>query len=714
MFFNRPGAILFYIAVFISANQSTAMAGPAAVDTLRAETAASEPHNWLLHGRTYDEQRFSPLKQINRNNIKQLGLAWHWEGHFNRGYEATPIVVDGVIYLTTSWSIVYALDARSGKQLWSYDPQVERGRNSYYACCDVVNRGVAVWQGRVYVGALDGRLIALDAATGHQEWQVQTLADDSYATITGAPRIVNNKVVIGNGGADFSARGYVSAYDTLSGKLQWRFFIVPGNPAKPTEGKHLKQARSSWKGSRYWQTGGGGTVWDAMAYDPSLNLLYVGTGNGSPWNREIRSPGGGDNLYLSSIVAINPDNGEMVWHYQSTPAEAWDYTATQPMILADLVINGKSQPVIMQAPKNGFFYVLNRRNGKFISAEPYVAVTWASHIDPVSGRPVENSERHYWDSPKVISPSPLGAHNWQPMSYSPVTGLVYIAARLDTSFAYSHPKNYKYDASKPVGNGMELFAALSPQETAKLNSGYGALIAWDPVAQREVWQVKHTQAWNGGTLSTGGGLVFQGLANGELLAYDERNGEILWRHQTQRGILASPITYAIDGEQYIALLAGWGGGPGRRGGVDSALIDNRAPGRLLVYKLAARQTLPILLEKLPQIVSMPKPNADAATVANGARIYRLHCVRCHSPQKGGALPDLRYIAPAVDKMFSDIVLGGIFAPRGMPGFKHLINEEQTEALQQYIRTLAHYNSGAQDNASDKSGSSLLKNRGDIH
>jgi quinohemoprotein ethanol dehydrogenase len=399
----------------------------ATINDARIRNANAEPGNWMSHGRTYDEQRFSPLDQIDEASVGELGLAWYWDTGTRRGLESTPIVVDGVMFNSGSWSVVWAHDARTGELLWEYDPQVPREWGKY-ACCDVVNRGVAAWEGKIFVGTIDGRLVALDATTGKPVWEVQTTDKERPYTITGAPRVVKGKVIIGNGGAELGVRGYFSAYDAATGEMAWRFYTVPGNPAEPFESAHLEKAAATWRGGKWWEVGGGGTAWDSMAYDPELNLLYVGVGNGAPWNRYIRSPGGGDNLYLSSIVAVNPDNGELVWHYQTTPGDTWDYTATQHMILADLEIEGTQRKVIMQAPKNGFFYVLDRTNGEFISAEAYVPVNWATHIDPESGRPVENPEAHYANEPKLIRPAPYGGHNWHPMAYNPNAGLVYIPA----------------------------------------------------------------------------------------------------------------------------------------------------------------------------------------------------------------------------------------------------------------------------------------------
>ncbi|HEX7375194.1 MAG TPA: PQQ-dependent dehydrogenase, methanol/ethanol family, partial [Steroidobacteraceae bacterium] len=427
------------IALLVLAGIGTALAagGAATVDGARIAGADREPQNWLSHGRTYGEQRYSPLAQINAGNAEQLGLAWSVPMGTYRGLEATPLVVDGVMYTTATWSVVHALDAATGRQLWTYDPQVPRewGR---YGCCDAVNRGVAVWRGRVYVGTFDGRLIAIDAKTGRKRWEVNTIDRTKPYTITGAPRVVKGKVLIGNGGAEFGVRGYLSAYDASSGKLVWRFYTVPGNPKNGFENPELKAAAATWHGE-WWIGGGGGTVWDSMAYDPELDTLYVGTGNGSPWNRDIRSPGGGDNLYLSSILAMNPDTGRLKWHYQVTPGDSWDYTATQHIILADLTIDGKPRKVLMQAPKNGFFYVLDRVTGQLLSADKFAPVTWASSVDLKTGRPVETPEASYSRETRIIVPAAYGAHNWQPMAYNPRTGLVYIPAHQPMG-VYSTPQ----------------------------------------------------------------------------------------------------------------------------------------------------------------------------------------------------------------------------------------------------------------------------------
>ena len=389
-------------------------AGPAAVNASRLTAADGDPGQWLSHGRTYGEQRFSPLDQISTETVGKLGLAWFADLDTRRGQEATPLVADGVLYVSTAWSKVKAYDAATGQALWSYDPEVP-GEWAVNACCDVVNRGVALWEGKVFVGSLDGRLIALDAASGRELWDVNTIDRSKPYTITGAPRVVKGKVLIGNGGAEFGVRGYVSAYDAKSGELAWRFYTVPGDPAKGFESPILEKAAATWSGE-WWTLGGGGTVWDSMAYDPELDLLYIGVGNGSPWNHMIRSEGKGDNLFLASIVALDPDDGSYVWHYQTSPGETWDHTATQHIIVADLRFGGGTRRVVMQAPKNGFFYVLDAKTGELISAESITDISWATHVDMKTGRPVETPQARFdrTGAPFVSRQNPNGAHTWHP------------------------------------------------------------------------------------------------------------------------------------------------------------------------------------------------------------------------------------------------------------------------------------------------------------
>jgi len=663
-------------------------AATASIDIDRIRVADSEPGNWLAHGRTLDEQRYSPLTDINADNAASLGLAWYWDTGTRRGLEATPIVVDGVMFSTGSWSVVWAHDAGTGELLWTYDPQVPREWGKY-ACCDVVNRGVAAFRGRIYSGTLDGRMIALDAGTGELAWETQTTDPERPYTITGAPRIVDGKVIIGNGGAEYGVRGYITAYDTNTGEQLWRFYTVPGNPADGFESRAMELAAGTWHGGKWWEVGGGGTVWDSMAYDPELNLLYVGVGNGAPWNRYIRSPGGGDNLYVSSILALNPDNGSLVWHYQTTPGDTWDYTATQHMILADIEIEGRERKVLMQAPKNGFFYVLDRTTGEFLSAEAYVPVSWASHVDPESGRPVENPDAHYANDTKTIRPAPYGGHNWHPMTFSRDTGLVYIPA-LDLSFPYAQDNAFKHDpeAWNTGVDFRELIPTTNPDEMIEnLKAVKGHLAAWDPVTQQEVWRVQHATSWNGGLLSTAGNLIFQGRSDGYFAAYRADTGALVWEYPVGVGIIAAPVTYTVDGEQYIAVLAGWGGAFGLASGAPRHRGNVLSEGRILAFRIGGESTLP---PTDVAFIDIPEPPAMTTTpeqVAIGEALYHENCAVCHSPgltASGGGVPDLRYSDASVHAAWDAIVRGGAFAAKGMASFSHAVDEAGAEAIRAYV------------------------------
>ncbi|PBK04518.1 PQQ-dependent dehydrogenase, methanol/ethanol family [Pseudomonas abyssi] len=651
----------------------------APVDTAAMLASETDGSQWLSYDRTWAQQRFSPLTQISTENVQQLGLAWSIDLDNSRGLEATPLYHEGVLYTSLSWSRVMAVDADSGEILWSFDPGVDKAKGRS-ACCDAVNRGVALWQGKVYVGTLDGRLIALDAKTGKPLWTQQTTDDSQPYTITGAPRVLKDLVLIGNGGAEFGVRGYFSAYDAATGALRWRFYTVPANPADgPQDSPALEAALKTWSDQTRWDLGGGGTAWDSMAYDAELNLLYVGTGNGSPWNREVRSPGGGDNLYLSSILALRPETGELVWHYQTTPGDSWDYTATQQLTLAELEIDGKPRQVIMQAPKNGFFYVLDRATGELLSAEKFGKVTWAERIDMATGRPVEAPNARYENEPALIWPSPFGAHNWHSMSYSPLTGLVYLPYQEIPATYANEGGNFVVRNAFNTGAGLENRSL--PREYAT-----GALIAWDPEKQTPAWRVERPNHWNGGTLVTAGNLVFQGTSAGQLEAYTADKGDLLWQFPTQTGVIAAPMTYQHNGQQYIALMAGWGGAAALFGGDAAVATGTRNISRMLVFKLDGKAQL----SSPPQqqaIDRVPQPVVAAASdIEQGALNYGIYCTVCHGVGAvgGGTIPDLRYSSDAVRDAWEAIVLQGAFRGKGMASFADSLSSEQAQQIKLYI------------------------------
>ena len=658
-------------------------AATASLDGSRIAAADAEPGNWLSHGRTYGEERFSPLDQVNADNVGRLGLAWHYDTGRDRGHEASPIVVDGVMFLTTSWSEVHALDAQTGELLWRYDPKVS-GDVGRWACCDVVNRGVAVWKGKVFLGALDGRLIALDAATGEVAWQVQTTDPEKHYTITGAPRVVKDKVIIGNGGAEYGVRGYVTAYDADDGEQAWRFYTVPGNPAEPFEHPELERAAATWTGE-WWTVGGGGTAWDSMAYDPELDLLYVGTGNGSPWTRVHRSPEGGDNLYLSSILAVRPDDGRLVWHYQTTPGDNWDYTAVQHIVLADLEIGGRQRKVLMQAPKNGFFYVLDRATGELLSAEKYVEVTWASHVDLATGRPVEVPAGLYEGAPSLVFPGPSGGHNWHPMAWSPRTGLVYIPAR-EMALTYPLMTDFEYD-ERVWNTGLDFARYTQLVLESPEPAPVGKLIAWDPAKGAAAWSVEQPGAFNGGVLATAGNLVFQGTPDGRLVAFAADSGQVLWQAETSIGIIAPPVSYTVGDDQYIAVLAGWGGNT--IVGMDAAVaaaVTHVNLGRMFAWKLGGDRPMPVVEERNVEIPEPPPLTASAEAVDQGRVLFNSNCGLCHGllAVSSGVVSDLRYASAETHATWQDIVRGGSLRSEGMASFRDLVSSDQAEAIRAYV------------------------------
>ncbi|WP_198162897.1 PQQ-dependent dehydrogenase, methanol/ethanol family [Sphingobium sp. TCM1] len=661
----------------------------------RLLAAASRPQDWVMHGGSYAEQRFSALDQIGIGNVRDLGLDWSLELDTNRGQETTPLVVDGRIYLTTAWSKVVAIDARSGRKLWQFDPKVP-GDSAVRGCCDVVNRGAAYYDGKIFVGTFDGRLIALSASSGNPIWSVNTVDQSRPYSITGAPRVVKGKVIIGNAGAELGVRGYVSAYDAHTGKQAWRFYTVPNADGKAdgaaSDEALRKFANSSWFDGEWKKTGGGGTVWDAIVYDQELDQLYIGVGNGTPWNHRYRSGGQGDNLFLSSIVALNPDTGKYIWHYQETPAETWDFTATQPIILATLPIEGRLRKVLMQAPKNGFFYLLDRVSGQLISARPFAHVNWATEIDPATGRPREVAGARYEKAPFLMSPSAYGAHNWYPMAFSPKTGLVYLPVQ-DVPFFYQQDGGYRY---RPQTFNLGTYSdknALPDGEAERkaiAASLKGALIAWDPVHQKEVWRAEQPGPAAAGVLATAGGLVFEGNPTGAFEAFDATSGKRLWKFQAETQIVGSPISYAVNGQQYILVVSGAGGGYG----LTSPFTADKRPkpnGRVLAFRLGGKASLnayqaPSLM---PSVV--PSDVFTTAQIGRGERIYETTCGWCHGPGgvSGGVLPDLRRSPSLADKAtWNSVVLEGLLQDRGMVNFSKTLTPQKAEDVRAYVASKA--------------------------
>jgi quinohemoprotein ethanol dehydrogenase len=657
-----------------------------AVDSasIKANTATS--NDWPTIGLDYGETRFSKLNQINTDNVGKLGLVWSYSLESSRGVEATPIVVDGIMYQTASWSVVHAIDARTGKKIWSFDPGVDREKG-YKGCCDVVNRGVAVYKGKVFVASYDGRLIALDAATGAKVWEKDTLIDHEHSyTITGAPRAFNGKVVIGQGGAEYGTRGYITAYDTETGNQVWRWFTVPGDPSKPFEDASMEAAAKTWDpAGKYWLNGGGGTPWDTITYDPDLNLVYIGTGNGSPWNRDIRSPSGGDNLYLASLVALNADTGKYAWHYQETPGDHWDYTSTQPMILADITIDGAARKVILHAPKNGFFFVIDRTNGKFISAKNFVDVNWATGYD-ANGRPIEVPAAR-GEAPYDSIPGPFGAHNWHPMSYNPQTGLVYLPAQ-GVPLNLTPEKTFAQNAATPgkFGGTTGWNVGFMLNATPPKAPAYGRLLAWDPVKQKEAWRAEYVAPWNGGTLTTAGNLVFQGTADGRFIAYNAATGEKLWETPTGTGVVAAASTYLIDGKQYVSVAVGWGG----VFGISQRVTELQSPGTVYTFAVDGKAPLPAFVKYQTEGL-LAGVSYDPKDVPEGTAIYVAACATCHGVpgvDKGGNVRNLGYVSKDTITNLKDFVFKGPFRDQGMPDFTGKLTEADVVKVQAFIQGTA--------------------------
>lgn len=637
--------------------------------------------NWPSGGRDYDEQHYSPLSEIDTSNVAKLGLVSSVNLDGEQSLEATPLAINGILYFSGSLSTVYAVDASNGTILWKYDPKVMERDPERLRYIFAVNRGVAYSDGKVFVGTIDGRLVALDDKTGKSVWEVLTIDRKSKRTITGAPRTYGDKVLIGNGGGDYGERGYITAYNVKTGKQAWRFYTAPGSPEENKGDATMEMAAKTWSG-KYWKTGTGGTVWDSFTYDPELNRVYVGTGNSGPYNPAVRSPGNGDNLFLVSIVALDADTGKYIWHYQMNPREAWDFKATAGIQMAELMIGGKKRKVLMQSPTNGFFYVIDRNTGRLISAQKIGKVTWADRIDLKTGRPVEAPNIRYEDGAVTIWPGQWGAHNWQAMSFSPQTGLVYIPYQ---------QVGTRYSIDKSAALGGTVMSAVVEGE----GDGKGKLLAWDPVAQKARWSVPLESLWNGGTLATAGRLVFQGIEDGTFNAYDAETGHKVWSFNAGLGIIAAPISYKVSNKQYVSILVGYGGSAS----MGSSFIQGgwrygEQPRRLLTFALNGAANLPKTAPRNAGLYPLDDPELtiDKMAAIRGKAITQAkNCILCHGMNlisRGSPGPDLRESNVALDrKSLGSLLKSGSLASNGMPAFPELTDENVSD-LYMYIRARA--------------------------
>ena len=670
---------------------------------LRAETVVddaalsdlAQKDNWLAYGRNFSEQRFSPLDQINADNVGKLGLQWSLALPTDRSLISTPIVVDGVMYFTGSYSKARAVDARTGALLWEYDPETLKHAGERARIMWDSSRGLAYYKGKVVIATADGRLIALDAKNGKELWTTQTFDPKLPLYISGHPKAFRDLVIVGNGGSENGGgRGFVTAYHIDTGKQAWRFYVVPGNPADGFENEAMEMAAKTWSGN-WWEKGGGGQVWNGISYDPEFDQILIGTGNGAPWNQRVRSPDGGDNLFLCSIVALDAKTGKYKWHYQTVPGETWDYNSSMDIVLADLELKqgeGKRK-VILHAPKNGFFYVIDRASGKLLSAEKIAKVSWAKGIDMNTGRPIEEEEARFKDKPVVVWPSVFGAHSWHAMSFNPITGLAYIP-KMDLPTGWDPSKLDAKSWKKPYFD-MNVAVEVGLHNDIPKEAGSSSLLAWDPVKQQKAWEVPQPNYWNPGTMTRAGNLVFQGQIDGKFAAYDARSGKELWAINVGSGISAPPVTYAIDGKQYVSLLVGWGGVSVSLGG-GSAMAQYgwgyRAQQRqLLTFAIGTDKPLPVVGERTFAKPLTPADYVpDSKAVERGQHLYTSTCNWCHGAGavSGGYAPDLRASAAALDiETFKKIVQEGALAPNGMPKFPKL-SDDDLNALQNYIRNQA--------------------------
>ncbi|HWL63146.1 MAG TPA: PQQ-dependent dehydrogenase, methanol/ethanol family [Steroidobacteraceae bacterium] len=636
---------------------------------------------WTTHGRTNEEQRYVPLDQINADNVSQLGLAWYADIADKGGYQSTPLVVDGKLYMTGPWSKVFAFDAVTGKQLWKFDPQVPRELAATSICCNISNRGAAYWKGKVIIGTIDGRLVALDAKSGQKVWDVQVTDPKLQYSITGAPRVGKGIVYIGQGGGEFYTRGFLSAHDAETGKRLWRFWTVPGDPSKGPEGEVsdevMPMAAETWKGAKWWEKGGGGTVWDGIVYDEPTNTVVFGTGNGLPWPHSIRSPGGGDNLFTASIVALDAKTGKYKWHYQTTPKDSFDFDNNNPLTVAELMIDGKKKRVVMQAPKNGVFYVIEVATGKVVSADPYVpTINWATGFDKANNwAPIMNPDAIYGTKGFYVIPSQ--AHVWYPQSYNPQTGLFYFGMRYGVSSFVAE------EGGRILGNQMvDVSLGKQPEGQTRptIEDAGNALLAWDPVNRKVAWKQR---AGNGsaGTLSTAGNLVFQGTPGQKFSAFRADTGEQVWSVSTQGNVVPGPISYSIDGVQYVAAISSASTGFSAAAGTN----------RLLVYKLGGTVELPPAPPPVQQVLNPPADFGDATMHARGKDLYERSCTGCH---EGGRMfsgfPDLNYsIALGNAALFKGVVLDGALTEGGMISFRNSLNENDVESIRSYLTLRAN-------------------------
>jgi PQQ-dependent dehydrogenase (methanol/ethanol family) len=682
---QQPAAEAPQAAAAAPAPNAPYIPAAAQVTQARLDNAASEPQQWMMVGGTYEERHYSPLDEISRDTVGQLGLSWFADYDTNLSQQGTPLYVDGVLYVSTAWSTVYAFDARTGAQLWHYDPKTPK-EIAIKVCCGIVNRGIAAFEDKIYVGTLDGYLVALDAKTGAEVWRKLTVNPDEQYTITSAPRVVKGQVLIGNSGSEFGVRGYLGAYDARTGEDRWRVYTVPGNPELGFENAQMEAAAKTWSGE-WWKLGGGGTVWDAIVYDQENNLVIFGTGNGTPWDQNARDPNGGDNLFLASILAVDADTGEYAWHYQTTPGDTWDYDAMAPMMLLDLPFNGEQRHVVVQANKNGMFYVLDAATGELLKADAFTAVNWNKGVDMNTGRPIEVPEARYdRDNIFNLAPGVQGGHGWHANAWNPETNLIYIA----TQRAYFVMRSVEKftPAAEGTNLAIDMGAGLvyyrdNPDASREF---VGYVSAWDPVAGKEVWRSEENNGPTGSVLSTAGGLVFNGGGNNtnEFRAYDTRSGDKLWSFDTQTGMVAAPITYELDGKQYVAASVG----------INQA-GNYYAPNhsRLLVFTLGGDAVLPEPVSFAPPQLNPPAATATPEQVAAGQEVYNNTCSICHGTggaARGANFPNLM-VSPMLHSQegFDAIVLGGARQERGMVSFASRISSDDSAAVRSYLISRAN-------------------------